>query len=235
MMLFPALALLAGCGEEPSACTAGEVAGAKRMVLVTTRGWDEPTAEFSTFERDTPQSTWRQTSAPEPAVVGSKGVAWGWPYREAARRGEPLKVEGDLRTPVGIFKFGPTFGFEAAANPGHIKLEPLRHVCVDDPSSPHYNRIVSREEAGPGTRGEEMSSVVVYEKGLVVDYPSNARAKAGSCIFLHIWTGPGAGTSGCIATQRELVERLQSFATSPPAVIAIVPEQARARFAPCLP
>ena len=110
-----------------------------------------------------------------------------------------------------------------------------QHICVDDPASPHYNRIVSRAEAGPATRAEEMASVEVYAKGIAVDYPTDRKARAGSCIFVHIWEGEGQGTSGCVAAPEATIARLQEFAREGPSVIAIVPETAREWFKGCLP
>ncbi len=75
----------------------------------------------------------------------------------------------------------------------------------------------------------------VYAKGIAVDYPTNRQARAGSCIFVHIWQGEGQGTAGCVAAPEATIVRLREFARSGPSVIAIVPEMARERFKGCLP
>jgi L,D-peptidoglycan transpeptidase YkuD (ErfK/YbiS/YcfS/YnhG family) len=105
---------------------------------------------------------------------------------------------------------------------------------VDDPSSPAYNTIVTRAAIGSKIHGEDMRGVGLYRNGLVVDYPTDAARKDGSCIFIHIWRGSDRGTVGCIALTEEKVETLQAFADDG-AVIAILPDTARARFGSCLP
>ena len=229
------LALLtASCDKHGEECPS-ILREATRLILVTTSSMDGPLAQLSTYERASAAEPWRRVSVPEPAVIGDNGVAWGWTFRNRAKWGEPLKTEGDKRTPAGVFALGPTFGFSASSAPAHMKLEKDQHICVDDPASPHYNRIVSRDVAGLGTHGEEMESVVVYEKGIAVDYPTDREARAGSCIFVHIWQGEGRGTSGCVAAPGATIARLQDFARSGPSVIAIMPELARERFRGCLP
>jgi len=45
-----------------------------------------------------------------------------------------------------------------------------------------------------------MRKVAQYRYGVIVGYNSSPPVKArGSCIFLHIWTGPQSHTAGCTA------------------------------------
>jgi L,D-peptidoglycan transpeptidase YkuD (ErfK/YbiS/YcfS/YnhG family) len=68
----------------------------------------------------------------------------------------------------------------------------------------------------------------------MVDYPTNRRARAGSCIFIHIRTAAATGTAGCVAVPEPQVIELQDFAEAG-AVLAILPESARSRFRGCIP
>ena len=71
-----------------------------------------------------------------------------------------------------------------------------------------------------------MSRVLpMYRRGLVVDYPTDARKMAGSCIFIHVWRSPTTGTAGCVAMPEPRVEALQDFAADG-AVIAVLPQAA---------
>ena len=196
---------------------------------------DGPRATYATYERNGATAPWTQTSSAQPAVVGSKGLAWGLRFQSAARGGEPLKVEGDRRTPAGIYALGPTFGFEPATYTGHLLLQKDQHLCVDDVNSPYYSRIVSREIAGAEAHGEEMWTVRSYKRGLVVDYPTDREVRAGSCIFVHIWQGEDQGTSGCVAAPEEDVAALQDLSAKGDAFIAILPKSSKERFAGCLP
>lgn len=173
---------------------------------------DGAAATLETFERDSPEATWRYRSGPEPAVVGEAGLGWGFTFRSEAQPGEPLKMEGDKQAPAGIFAIGAPFGFAPTDRPGYMQLKEGVQICIDDPASPDYSQIVARAEAGPEARGEEMAAIPVYERGLVVDYPTSREEKAGSCIFLHIWRGQASAPLGASRRQNP---RSQACKTSP--------------------
>jgi L,D-peptidoglycan transpeptidase YkuD (ErfK/YbiS/YcfS/YnhG family) len=107
-------------------------------------------------------------------------------------------------------------------------------VCVDQPSSSAYNTITTRAKVGWSVHGENMWRVPAYRRGLLVDYPTDRRARAGSCIFIHVRLPSATGTAGCVAVPEPQVIELQDFA-EPGAVLAVLPEAARSRFAGCLP
>jgi D-alanyl-D-alanine dipeptidase len=167
-------------------------------------------------------------------VVGKTGMGWSPFFARLARRGEPIKVEGDKRAPAGIFPIGRSFGIVASSRPNYLRLTPDT-ICVDDPSSPAYNTIASRARLGPAVRAENMSyAVTMYRRGLLVDYPTDARRRAGSCIFIHVWRSPTVGTAGCVALPEPRVAALQNFAADG-AVLAILPRMALDRLPGCLP
>ena len=107
-------------------------------------------------------------------------------------------------------------------------------TCVDDPSSPAYNAITSRAKVGWKVHGENMWRVPEYRRGLLVDYPTSRKARAGSCIFTHTRLPGATGTSGCVSLPERQVAHLQDFAQSG-AVLAVLPRQAFGRFKGCLP
>ena len=187
------------------------------------------------FERASAHDKWHALAAPEPAVVGRAGMAWAPAFRHLARAGEPIKFEGDKRAPAGVYPINGTFGTEPSSRPGHIRVTDDT-VCVDDPDSPAYNTITSRVTAGPKIHFENMSKALpMYRHGLLVDYPTDIAAKAGSCIFIHVWRSPTRGTAGCVALPEERVKALQDFAEGGNAVLAIIPRAALSRLANCLP
>jgi L,D-peptidoglycan transpeptidase YkuD (ErfK/YbiS/YcfS/YnhG family) len=107
-------------------------------------------------------------------------------------------------------------------------------VCVNDPASPAYNTITTRAKVGWQVHGENMWRVPDYRKGLLVDYPTDRKARAGSCIFIHLQLPGKTGTSGCVALPEPQFEALQDFAANG-AVLAVLPRQALDRFKGCLP
>src|SRR5262245_32299041 len=129
---------------------------ATHLVLVTAKDMSTPVARIRLFERAAAGESWRAVGKAEPAVVGHAGMAWGYPFRTAAGAGEPKKVEGDQRTPAGIYAIGRSFGFGALARNDHLVLKPGQSICVDDPDSPAYSTISSRRSLGPEPHGEDM-------------------------------------------------------------------------------
>jgi L,D-peptidoglycan transpeptidase YkuD (ErfK/YbiS/YcfS/YnhG family) len=161
-------------------------------------------------------------------------MGWSQFFLKLARRGEPLKVEGDKRTPAGIYPIGRSFGILASSRPDYLHVT-SDTICVHDLSSPAYNTIASRARVGPAVHAENMSRILpMYRRGLLVDYPTDRKARAGSCIFIHLQLAGKTGTSGCVAMPQGPLEAVQDFAQEG-AVLAVLPGQALARFKGCLP
>ena len=219
----------AGAAECPEA-----LANSLRLALVTTSDMRTTVAQIRRYVRASTSAPWVQEGASEPAVVGTAGLGWGATFDSFRFGSEPLKVEGDRRTPAGVFSLRASFGFAPSALAGHVLLQPGKSLCVDDPSSLHYNSIQTRVVAGAGTSGEEMWRIPVYRSGIFINYPTDRARRRGSCVFVHIWRSPTNGTAGCIALPEARVKALQSFSSSG-AAIAILPVRSLARFQGCLP
>ena len=83
--------------------------------------------------------------------------------------------------------------------------------CVDDTASRRYNLLVDREVVGAvdWNSSEHMRSVEGYRWGLVVKHNAQPTVPGrGSCIFLHVWAGPGKGTAGCTAFEEKSLTEL---------------------------
>jgi L,D-peptidoglycan transpeptidase YkuD (ErfK/YbiS/YcfS/YnhG family) len=210
------------------------LAGARRLVLVTSQTMNDVAATMRLYERASPKEPWQARSEPEPATIGRGGMAWSQFFLRLARRGEPIKIEGEKRTPAGIYSIGRSFGTLASSRPNYLHLTPDT-ICVDDPAHPAYNTIASRARLGPAVHAENMSRMLpMYRRGLMVNYPTDARKQAGSCIFIHVWRSPTTGTAGCVAVPEPRVEALQDFAADG-AVLAVLPRGALDRLPGCLP
>lgn len=209
------------------------LASARRLVLVTADKLTSTTATVERFERETPAAPWQVAGGPASALIGHNGVAWAHAFRKFARGREPVKVEGDKRAPAGFYGIGPSFGFAVSQVPNYVRIEEGM-VCVDDLKSPAYNTITRRERIGPNVRGENMWRVPEYQRGLMVEYPTNRKARAGSCIFIHLQLPGKTGTAGCVALPEPQLQAVQDFALEG-AVLAVLPRQALGRFKACLP
>jgi len=209
------------------------LASARRLVLVTADSVNTSLARLQRFERDATTQPWRSLGPSQEALIGRDGMAWGPMFRSLARSGERVKTEGDKRVPAGFFHIGRSFGFAPSERPGYLQINEGT-VCVDDLESAAYNSITTRDKVGAFVHGENMSRVPAYKNGLWIDYPTDRRHRAGSCIFIHIRTSSATGTAGCVAVPEDQVKTLQDFAEAG-AVIAILPEGARSRLAGCIP
>jgi zinc D-Ala-D-Ala dipeptidase len=188
----------------PAAASPPALAEATQLLVVTAATWDTTAGTLRRYSRDA-RGTWRAEGPRVPVVVGRTGLAWGVGVAPDAA-GEPAKREGDGKAPAGLFPLGTAFGFAPSAASVRTRLPylPLRETteCVDDPASAHYNAIVDRARVRrvDWTSSERMQRIGLYRLGVVVDY--NARpptAGRGSCIFLHVWSGPRSSTAGCTA------------------------------------
>src|SRR5258708_26635366 len=99
------------------------LASARRLVLVTADTQDSTTATVERFERHAPNAEWQIAGGPATALIGHKGVAWAYAFRKFAKRGEPVKVEGDKRAPAGFYKLGASFGFAPSQAPNYVRVD----------------------------------------------------------------------------------------------------------------
>jgi L,D-peptidoglycan transpeptidase YkuD (ErfK/YbiS/YcfS/YnhG family) len=206
---------------------------AERLVLVTVPNVTSSAGTLRLYERRA-NAGWAPVGTAQPVNVGTRGVAWGPTFRTLAGDGEPVKVEGDKRSPAGFYTVGRPFGFAPSMLARYLRLR-ADHVCVEDPASPAYNAITSEQALGRTAGTENMGRMPRYRRGLVIDYPTDAAAKAGSCIFIHIWKGPARSTEGCLTLPEQRVAALQSFADEHLTVLAVLPQAAVGKFGDCLP
>lgn len=219
--LVPLALLLAGaCLHPPSAASqraapaaTGVPAPARQLVLVVTPAWNSTSGVLRRYARAAPGARWQSVGAEVPIVVGRAGLAWG--ADSLGRRGDPYKREGDGRAPAGVFPLDSAFGFAPASEMSWVKLPYLPLVagteCVDDTASARYNAIVDRARVTgvDWSSAEQMRAIGQYEVGVAVGYNTRpTRVGRGSCIFLHVWGGPGSVTAGCTAMPRPDVDAL---------------------------
>ena len=81
-----------------------------------------------------------------------------------------------------------------------------------------------------------MGVITRFRRGLIIDYPTDAANRAGSCIFIHIQKkDPTSGTAGCLNLPENRVAALQKFANKHPTVLVLIPESALGKLGDCLP
>src|SRR4051812_32227463 len=166
---------------------------ALQLVVFTSSDWSATTGTLHRFERESTRSPWTIAASAIPAVIGRTGLAWADPAL-ASSMGQPVKHEGDGKSPAGAFPLDTAFGFAPRTEMQWLRLpySPLvaGSDCVDDEVSVHYNTVVDRAAVTKvdWTSAEHMRSINQYRIGVIVGYnaapPTPGR---GSCIFLHIW------------------------------------------------
>ena len=217
-VLLCLLSLAGGCAVVHAQAAAPDaLARSTQMIVVTTSDWNAIEGRLQRYERADTQQAWHPVGAPIPDVVGHNGMGWGigvTPTDDAGIRlpADPVKREGDGKSPAGIFSLGSAFGDAAQPLPGlklpYLTLTPSIE-CVDDAASKFYNRIVDRSTLAPDWNSSEHMRDVgeAYRWGIVIDHNGTVvapgrpapRPGGGSCVFLHIWHRPDQGTAGCTA------------------------------------
>ncbi|HWM87525.1 MAG TPA: hypothetical protein VNO33_16845 [Kofleriaceae bacterium] len=192
-------------------------AEARQLLLGVVDDWEDVTAELQRFERA--GQVWKPVGERWPAVIGSGGSGWGRGLHGQGApggRSGPAKREGDGKSPAGAFALGASFGY--AARPVEGARAPYTQVddswvCVDDPRSAHYNRVLDAEGVKTDWSSNEQMRRhdELYRWVVLVDHNQEATAGAGSCIFLHLWRDADAGTAGCTAMDKPAMERLLAW------------------------
>lgn len=209
----------------------------EQMVLVTTKDWNAFQGKMQRYERK--GKNWKAVGDEFDVVIGKNGLAWGKGLHESKNQ-EPVKREGDGKSPAGIFILSSSFGFASKEEAKWLKL-PYTPVtesteCVDDVKSNHYNRIVDKFQVGDydWKSSEKMLAVgEQYRWGIFVDHNTYPRTLGdGSCIFLHIWANSTTGTSGCTAMESKNMDTLLKWldATKRPVLVQLTQDEYERMF-----
>jgi L,D-peptidoglycan transpeptidase YkuD (ErfK/YbiS/YcfS/YnhG family) len=142
-------------------------------------------------------TSWMPSSPAFAAIIGKNGIA-----------ASGTKIEGDLKTPAGIYRIGEVFGTQPLAVKMDFKYITKEDKFIDDTNHPLYNQWHS----GPtNATSYENMQIEPYIYGAIVNYNMNPIvAGAGSAIFIHIWDSPTSPTAGCVALEKKsLIQMLQ--------------------------
>jgi D-alanyl-D-alanine dipeptidase len=212
------LALMAGGFDlNPIENNRGEkaLASSLQLIVVKTKDWNAVDGELRRYERGSVKDQWQPVGEKILVGVGRNGMAWGKGLHGDAIGDGPVKKEGDGRSPAGIFSLSSAFGYAEKTKAGRVKLPYVQATatleCVDDPQSAHYNRVIDRASVkAPDWKSSEqmLRRDELYRWGVVVDHNAKGETGCGSCIFLHLWDGPGKGTAGCTAMDAAKMEEI---------------------------
>ena len=190
-------------------------ANCRQVLLVLSPSQPSATARLWLLERDGGDDEWEMVGEPMPVTLGHTGLAWGVGVHAAeAPDGFPVKREGDKCSPAGVFRLPFAFGQAPAADAPWMRMPytPLTPsiVGVDDPKSRYYNQVVDNTVITPDWDSNEpmQRHGDLYRWGAFIGHNPEGTPGLGSCIFFHLWPGPGKGTAGCTGMSGEDIEKV---------------------------
>ena len=133
--------------EQPSQHR-GVLDSSLQLIVVTTTDWSSADGHLQMYQRSSAEVPWQAEGGPIAIVVGKGGMAWGIgldPLKAMRGPTDPVKREGDYKSPAGIFRLGDAFGYAPREPVGwkvrYLPITPSTR-CVDDPQSRFYNQIL---------------------------------------------------------------------------------------------
>jgi hypothetical protein len=197
-----------------------------QALVVKAETWDSTQATLQRYTKTGLEkkgaSVWKPVGKPVVVVLGKGGLGWGVGLHNASsdmqappESTEPMKQEGDGKSPAGIFKLGTAYGYAPRPLsrmkwPYQASTQDLR--CVDDAKSSFYNQILPEKSKMWNSAEVMRRSDVLYTWVVDVDHNKQpATPGKGSCIFLHVWRGETNPTVGCTAMAQKNLEKVLSW------------------------
>jgi L,D-peptidoglycan transpeptidase YkuD (ErfK/YbiS/YcfS/YnhG family) len=193
-------------------------ANCRQVVLVLSPNAESVPARLWMLERESAENEWRTVAGPIDVNLGRSGLGWGEGEHTMPMPAEfPVKREGDGCSPAGVFRIPFAFGYAPASEAAKVRLPyiPVTETLagVDDVNSKYYNQIVDASTVAKDWDSNEtmLRADGLYRLGAFIAHNPRCEPGRGSCIFFHLWSGPGQPTAGCTAMAEENVVKLLSW------------------------
>ncbi len=166
----------------------------KQLLVVYNEKPESFTATFVALEKK--DNKWVVKQLPIEAGIGKKGFAL-----------PQNKMEGDGKSPTGIFKLGKLFSYEKQ---NHTLLENRQTTkedkWIDDINSSDYNKYVNGF-----TDAKSFENLLLkkdtYKYCVVIEYNTNPIIKGkGSAIFFHLAIKKPYFTAGCVSIEEKQMQ-----------------------------
>ncbi len=184
----------------------------EQLLLIVSDDFNKTHAVLTRYDRQ--GNSYKQVGEQIPVNLGRNGLAWGLGESGfSAEAGEPVKQEGDGRSPAGIFAISKAFGYapQFKTKMPYIQAD-AELICVDDSRSDDYNKILDKNESDDPKSFEWMKREDdLYKIGLVIGHNREGKKGAGSCIFFHIRKSEDAPTAGCSAMREEDLNTIMTW------------------------
>ncbi|MDP1784265.1 MAG: L,D-transpeptidase family protein [Sulfuricurvum sp.] len=179
------------------------VSGSQQLVVVLSPDINATSAVMTRYDKV--EGSYKAILPAVPVILGKNGLGWDQDQ-------EPLKREGDGRSPAGVYDISSTFGEDRQPN----SAMPYWHaedtlICIDDVNDAKYNTMAHLDSEHPPKSFELMHREdSVYRNGAVIDYNRVGVPGRGSCIFFHLNHPDLRPTAGCTAMEEKpLLELLR--------------------------
>jgi hypothetical protein len=176
---------------------------AQQTLLVVSDDFNSSVAKLYCFE---------EGRAVFPAIdvnLGRNGLAWDKEDKIFQHhQDEPLKIEGDGRSPAGVFSLLSSFGTQNQSFSYPYTQSSSQLICVDDINSSLYNTLVLMPAVKPASFEYMKREDGQYKLGIIVSYNPNQIKKNGSCIFLHVEKESHHQTAGCTSMKYDDIYKI---------------------------
>jgi L,D-peptidoglycan transpeptidase YkuD (ErfK/YbiS/YcfS/YnhG family) len=190
-------------------------ADTEQVILGLAEHANSSTATLQRFVRT--DAGWQSIGSSVSARIGRAGMAWGiglHPPQPGLQ-----KVEGDWRTPAGVFTLGEALGDALLSEPLAWPMVEVteRTLWVEDAASPHYNQYLVVPPDRPLTDWESSQRMrrgdPAHRLKVVIEHNTSPPVSgSGSAIFFHIWRRDGdVPTAGCTAMPAADLESLMRW------------------------
>ena len=182
-----------------------------QVLLVTVPLWHSSGGELRRYVRKA--GRWHPVGRAVGVRIGSAGLGRGRGLHRGGLTSGPEKIEGDRRSPAGIFTLGTALGRGARPYRGRWpwRRADARDRLVDDQRSPHYNtwQRAPLQGRAPWTSAENLFG---YRLALRVMHNTDpVKPGAGSAIFIHLPDGQNGPTVGCTTLRRRHLVQLLAW------------------------
>jgi L,D-peptidoglycan transpeptidase YkuD (ErfK/YbiS/YcfS/YnhG family) len=180
-----------------------------QLILIVGKSENSTKASLETWEKI--NGKWKQVNKTHEAVLGRNGLATGLGLSDDELFSQTVdKVEGDGKTPTGIFDIGQVYGKKNDSKFGGSLpyTEATKDIIgIDDPNSKYYNKIIRKSSvASPDWNSHEKIYKFfsnTYKWLLEIGHNPQNIPKKGSLIFLHGWRTSHYKTAGCVALKNK--------------------------------
>lgn len=154
--------------------------------------------------------------------LGRNGLGWSEDDKYFSHGiNEPVKREGDGKSPAGIFNLISAFGYDEQNFLFPYTKSSSQLICVDDVNSTLYNSIVILPFIRPNSFEYMKRDDMQYKLGVIVAYNPRQKKGNGSCIFLHVEKEPLHPTAGCTSMKYNDIKNILEWLNSSKSPIMI--------------